>query len=74
MNRNELIAKLEKHYDSKESIKSILCGRMKPSYEKMCELHNDGVPFTSWKDIKSFINGNTTINKQSTDSTQEKEK
>ena len=46
------------HY-SKDSIKSILCGRRKPSYKIMLILQEKHqIPFEAWKDIKSFINTN----------------
>ena len=44
------------HY-SNDSIKSILCGRRKPSYKMMLTLQEKHhIPFEAWKDIKSFIN------------------
>ena len=46
------------HY-SKDSIKSILCGRRNPSYKIMLILQEKHqIPFEAWKDIKSFINTN----------------
>ncbi len=56
MQRVEIKKILELYY-SEDSIKSLLCGRRKPSYENMIvlnEMHN--IPISAWKDIKSFIN------------------
>ncbi len=59
MERNKLKQILIKKYSS-DSVKSILSGRMKPSYDVMYELHhNEGIPFTAWKDIPLFIQNNT---------------
>lgn len=58
MKRKNLKKILSNHY-SRDGIKSILCGRMKPSYENMVilkEKHN--IPFEAWQDIKSFISEN----------------
>ena len=55
MNKEKLKTILSRHY-SKDGIKSILCGRRKPSFEvmlKLNELHK--IPFTAWKDIKSYV-------------------
>ena len=55
MKKEKLKTILSQHY-SKDAVKSILCGRMKPSYEvmlKLNELHK--IPFTAWKDIKSYV-------------------
>ena len=55
MNRKKLENKLSLYY-KKDSIKSILTGRRKPSYEVILKLHEkENIPFTAWKDIKSFI-------------------
>ena len=49
---------LQLHY-SKDGVKSILCGRRKPSYKMMLTLQEKHhIPFEAWKDIKSFINTN----------------
>ena len=41
------------------SIKSLMCGRMKPSYEAMLTLQRKyKVPFTAWEDIKSYLQEN----------------
>lgn len=64
MKRSTLKQILEKHYHSEDSIKSILSGRRKPSYEVMFKINkSDNVPFTAWKDIKSFINESVTKDK-----------
>ena len=55
MKKEKLKAILNKHY-SKDGVKSILCGRMKPSYEVMLKLNEENkIPFTAWKDIKSYV-------------------
>ncbi|MDR1461468.1 MAG: hypothetical protein LBI78_07475 [Campylobacteraceae bacterium] len=53
-----------KNYYSYNSVKSILCGRRKPSYSKMLELSKEGIPLNAWSNIKSFINSNTTTPKK----------
>ena len=58
MKRQKLKSILSSYY-SKDSVKSIFCGRMKPSYEVMLKLNKQhNIPFEAWKDIKSFINTN----------------
>jgi hypothetical protein len=63
--KKETLKKILSNHYSKDGIKSILCGRMKPSYEvmlKLNELHK--IPFTAWKDIKFYIsNSNDTTTK-----------
>lgn len=55
MKKEKLKTILNKHY-SKDGVKSILCGRMKPSYEVMLKLNEENkIPFTAWKDIKSYV-------------------
>ena len=55
MKKEKLKTILSKHY-SKDGIKSILCGRMRPSYEVMLKLNEENkIPFTAWKDIKSYV-------------------
>lgn len=62
MKKEKLKTILSQHY-SKDGIKSILCGRMKPSYEVMCTLNEKHkIPFTAWKNIKSYVSNNTEIN------------
>ena len=59
--KKDIIKKTLLLYYSKDSIKSILCGRRKPSYKIMLILQEKHqIPFEVWKDIKSFINTNTT--------------
>jgi hypothetical protein len=66
MKRKILKLQLENTYDSEFTIKSILYGRRKPSYLKMCELNSKyKIPFTAWKDIKSYLQGNSTPKKSS---------
>lgn len=58
MERQRLKEILSNYY-SKDGVKSILCGRMKPSYEVMLKLNETyKIPFTVWQDIKSYINEN----------------
>jgi len=46
---------------SNDSIKSIMCGRMRPSYEKIIEMHdNHGIPFDAWQDIRTYLQDNDT--------------
>ncbi|QKF72761.1 hypothetical protein AFAEC_0570 [Aliarcobacter faecis] len=55
MKREKLKTILLKHY-SKDSIKSILCGRMKPSIEKRIVLNKDfNIPILAWENIKSYL-------------------
>jgi hypothetical protein len=54
MKRAELKQILKDVYKT-DSIKSIMCGRSKPSYTKMLEFSKKGIPFEAWLDIKSFI-------------------
>ena len=55
MKRKILKQILTKTY-STDSVKSILIGRMKPSYDVMFKLNQKyNIPFTAWSDIKSFI-------------------
>lgn len=61
MKREKLKTILLKHY-SKDSIKSILCGRMKPSIEKRIVLNKDfNIPILAWEDIKSYLTENIPI-------------
>ena len=58
MKRQKIKSILSSYY-SKDGVKSIFCGRMKPSYEVMLKLNKQhNIPFEAWKDIKSFINTN----------------
>lgn len=62
MKRQKLKTILSTIY-SEDAIKSVLSGRMKPSYEVMCTLNEKHkIPFTAWKDIKSYVSNNTEIN------------
>ncbi|RZV13668.1 hypothetical protein D3M61_07235 [Aliarcobacter butzleri] len=63
--KRDKIKKILQNYYTFESIKSILCGRMKPSYKMMIKLkeqHN--IPFEAWEDIKTFISKNIQKPKQ----------
>ena len=58
MEREKLKTILLNHY-SKDSVKSIFCGRMKPSIEKRIVLNNEfNIPILAWEDIKSYISDN----------------
>lgn len=47
---------------SNDSVKSILSGRMKPSYETMFDLNKEHkIPFEIWNDIKSYISNDTEV-------------
>lgn len=60
MKRQKLKTILSTIY-SEDAIKSVLSGRMKPSYEVMYELNRKHkIPFTAWKDIKSFVTESVT--------------
>ena len=64
MKKEKLKTILNKHY-SKDGVKSILCGRMKPSYEVMLKLNEENkIPFTAWKDIKSYVAKSITNNEK----------
>lgn len=58
MKREILLKLLQEHYSYKMA-NACINGTRKPSYKVMCLLDNkrkNKVPFTAWKDIKSFIN------------------
>ena len=60
MKRAELKKILAPYY-SQDSIKSLLCGRMKPSSKSMFMLNKKHkIPFTAWIDIKSFVTESVT--------------
>lgn len=55
MKRKKLINQLLELY-SKDSVKSILIGRMRPSYSQMLKLYRKyRIPFTAWEDIKVWL-------------------
>lgn len=61
MKRDELKKILLKHY-SKDSVKSILCGRMKPPIKKRIVLNNEfDIPILAWENIKSYLAENIPI-------------
>ena len=42
------------------SVKAIMCGIRKPSYENILKLYqNHNIPFEAWIDIKSYLNNTT---------------
>jgi len=46
---------------SHDSIKSISCGRMSPTADKMFKLEDEfGIPVSAWRDIKSYLQENDT--------------
>ena len=58
MEREKLKTILLNHY-SKDSVKSICCGRMKSSIEKRIVLNNEfNIPILAWEDIKSYLSDN----------------
>jgi hypothetical protein len=59
MTKHELKNILQKIYKT-DTVKSVMCGRSKPSYKKMLLLKEKGIPFEAWQDIKSFITDNNT--------------
>ena len=62
MKRNKLKKILETHYHSVNTIKSIMSGRRKPSYKILCILNDKNkIPFTAWKDIKTFLTTNESL-------------
>ena len=66
MKRQKLKSILSSYY-SKDGVKSIFCGRMKPSYEVMLKLNKQhNIPFEAWKDIKSFVTESVTQSKNNT--------
>lgn len=45
-----------KNYYKNDMVKSIMIGRVKPSYKKMLILNQEhGVPFTAWADLKAYL-------------------
>ena len=64
--KREKLKKILGFYYKEDGIKSILSGRRKPSYEVMCALNEKHkIPFSVWKDIKSFITEIVTNNDKS---------
>ena len=64
MKRNILKEILNKYY-SDDGAKSILNGRRKPSYEAMLKMNEKHkVPFTAWKDIKSYLSNSNDTTKE----------
>jgi len=61
MKREKLKKSLSSIGISEHTINSILCGRRRPSYEKILELNEKHkIPFTAWRDIKSYLQENNT--------------
>ena len=55
MTKNKLIKLLQEHYSYKMA-NACINGKRKPSYEVMCSLNEKHkIPFTAWKDIKSYV-------------------
>lgn len=64
MERQKLKEILSNYY-SKDGVKSILCGRMKPSIEKRIALNNEfNIPILAWQDIKKYIYENISDTKK----------
>lgn len=60
MKRQKLQTIIKKHYTSKDTIKSIMCGRMKPNADLRYELEKSHkIPFSVWgKPLNSYLQGN----------------
>ena len=59
MKRNKLIKILNNVY-SKDSVKSIVSGRRKPSLKNIIKFESEyDIPAFVWLDIKSYLNNNT---------------
>ena len=53
------------NYFSNDGVKSILSGRRKPSFKVMLKLNEKHkIPFTAWKDIKSYVTEIVTNNEK----------
>ena len=58
--KREKLKQIIRAYYSFDSTKSIMCGRMRPSFKMMSMLNEKyNIPFKAWKDIKSFITNHT---------------
>ena len=56
MKRNKLVQILNNVY-SKDSVKSIVSGRRKPSLKNIVKFESEfGIPIQAWLDIKSYLN------------------
>lgn len=62
--KNKLIFNELLKYYSDKMVYAILAGKRKPSYDVMLELSNI-IPFTAWKDIKSFLSNSNNNTKSS---------
>jgi len=61
MKRKEIQTALLKNGYSYDSMKSLMCGRAKPSMTRAIELNQKfNVPFEVWIDIKSYLQENDT--------------
>lgn len=66
MKRMEFKSILKELGYADDSIKSITSGRMKPTANKMFLLEDKfNIPLGAWRDIKSYLQNNTTNNKKS---------
>ena len=64
MKREQIQKALLANGYSYDSMKSLMCGRAKPSMKRAIELNkNFKVPFEVWIDIKSYLQDNNTSNK-----------
>ncbi len=62
MKQEQIFQILSKHY-AERTVYAILSGTRKPKYEIILELYQQyNIPFTAWKDIKSFIDESLTKN------------
>lgn len=64
------------NYYSDSTVRAIVRGFRKPSYKIMLKLNDEhNIPFTIWKDIKSFISSdNCTANDEANSNTKNIEK
>ena len=61
MKRQDLIILLTSDGYKKNTIDSILTGRRKPNAEKRYKYEKTyNIPFTAWRDIKSYLQNNNT--------------
>ena len=64
MRKNKLIKLLQEHYSYKMA-NACINGKRKPSYEVMCALNEKHkIPFSVWKDIKSYVTEIVTNNEK----------
>lgn len=57
MSKKELVATLMK-YMSKSMAYLCIQGRRRPSFNNMCHLVHDGIPYHAWNDFKEWMDKN----------------